>query len=215
MKWIYFIVVVFLISIVWLVYEIHAVDSKYSRLIEDESHRLLLVRKATANANRRHILLFHTAHTSDTSRRAKLIHEMKQIDQANSIIYDSLLNVSSGAPQLTHAVNNVIEARKRYHIIESQYTHEILSSPKSLINEQIEQQLDSVFVNYQNSISNLFMAKDNYILSLSDQFTSETRTTSSVIGAFLALPVIVVLLLTGTLMMLVHRLVSPFRSEPK
>ncbi|MBS1558199.1 MAG: hypothetical protein JST69_05670 [Bacteroidetes bacterium] len=212
MKWIYSTGIVFLISIIWLVYQVNVMDSKYSRLINEGSSHLQLIQRLSANSNRGRIILFHAAHCQDTTERKKLILGIRAITQTNSSILDSLYKTNSSLPEQALAVNEAIEIRKKYNQKADEYIRKINLSDKPLIDYSLDEQMEAAFTEYQNSINRLFFTKNGYIQSMNNQLTTETQIKSVLISGFASLPFVIIILLIGILLVEARTLLSTFGS---
>jgi len=212
MKWIYFTLTVFSVSIVWLLLEINWLDSRYSRLIEDGALQHRLIQRLTFNSNQKHILLFFFFYSNDTTERKLLISKMSKLGELNTRIYDSLLKINSVYPEQVTAISNVIASRKTYNTKEQEYLQLITTSAQPFADFNKAEKLDAAFFNYQKEVNELFVKKNSQVLLISDQFTSATEKKLLFILTFSVLPIGLLALVIFLLVYLIRQI---FFSYPK
>lgn len=212
MKWIYLTISVLVVSIALLIYELKSLDSQYTKLIEDGTSQLNLVHRLTFNSNRRHILLFYIAHNNDTIARRRLIGERDSLQKENDSIFHILVKNDPLLPAQGQLIANVNTARQNYLAVTQKYLTRILSSQQPFINKRADEQLDLLFLEYQNKISELYAQKKNSVLTISDLVTSKMEKKSAWITLFSISPFLIIAILFAILIGLL-RYISPKSSE--
>jgi hypothetical protein len=212
MKWIYLTITILVISIGLLFYELRNLDSQYTELIEDGTTQLKMVQRLTSNSNRRHILLFYIAHSSDTLDRNKLIKERDGLLKENDSIFNSLVKIESSIPSQNEIVASVVAARQSYAIKTQAYLSQILNSKPPYIDGKADKELDHYFLEYQKKIDELYALKHKSVLTISDLFTTNMERKSFWISLFSFSPFLVIGALFAILILLL-RYINPKSSE--